>query len=321
MKTRFLFSKTGHLLFFMITYKYNICQLQKSFNFSGGIDMIARFESRTIHGHTHTSANKYKNLRNLPHWHMEHELVYVENGCAELMAGNNLYCMTEGMSAFIHSEDIHYIKGDNGSIIHIVKTDSEYMESITAARRLSSPVLQKEYGTAFAMEEISEELKNGMEYSGIIADSIATRLIAEIFRGEDSYISSETGAGRKHKKLFRLIAEEYSHITFEEAASYMNFSEPYFSKYFHKISGMTFTDYLNTLKVSAAVEKISQGKMSITEISIDCGFGSIRNFNRIFKKFTGYSPRQLPASYVFIYNSKDISEKGFNPTLNCTELL
>jgi xylan 1,4-beta-xylosidase len=73
--------------------------------------------------------------------------------------------------------------------------------------------------------------------------------------------------------------------------------------------------------VSEAVEKIKEKKMNMTEISISCGFGTIRNFNRVFKLLTGYTPKSLPDNYSNIYNFKDTDEKSFDPTLNCTEIL
>ena len=42
---------------------------------------------------------------------------------------------------------------------------------------------------------------------------------------------------------------------------------------------------------------IREGKNTITETAICCGFGSIRNFNRVFRDITGYAPRLLPADY------------------------
>ena len=115
------------------------------------------------------------------------------------------------------------------------------------------------------------------------------------------------------------ISNEYRTITFDEAAKYMYFSKPYFSKLFHNIFGMTFSQYLNTVRVASAIEKIKQGDMSITEISADCGFNTIRNFNRVFKDLTGYSPNNLPADYVFLYSLQ--KGYGLDPTLNCTKIL
>ena len=99
----------------------------------------------------------------------------------------------------------------------------------------------------------------------------------------------------------------------------MHFSGPYFSKLFHSIFGMTFTRYLNTVKVAAAIEKLREGNLSITEISSMCGFNTIRTFNRVFRSFTGYAPKDLPSNYVFLYSLKDGC--GLNPTLNCTKIL
>ena len=79
---------------------------------------------------------------------------------------------------------------------------------------------------------------------------------------------------------------------------------------------MTFIQYLNTVRIAAALEKIKQGRMSMTEISDSCGFNSIRNFNRVFKKYTGYSPKSIPADYVFLYSLQE--GYGLDPTLNCT---
>ena len=69
------------------------------------------------------------------------------------------------------------------------------------------------------------------------------------------------------------------------------------------------------------IPKELRKKMNMTEISISCGFGTIRNFNRVFKSLTGYSPKSLPSNYAYIYNFKDTDEKSFDPTLNCTEII
>ena len=59
----------------------------------------------------------------------------------------------------------------------------------------------------------------------------------------------------------------------------------------------------------------------MTEISIRCGFETIRNFNRIFKKYTGYAPRDIPGSFVLSSNIQTDDEQGTDPTLTESELL
>ena len=110
-------------------------------------------------------------------------------------------------------------------------------------------------------------------------------------------------------------------MTFDEAAEFMCFSKPYFSKYFRKMSGMTFSEYLNIVRVSAAVKMLSRGNMAIGEAALAAGFGTIRSFNRVFKQLTGCTPRELPKEQIFIESGMSAIEKGFDPTLGVTRVL
>jgi len=104
--------------------------------------MQARFERNIFTDTVHTSAHKYKNLQNLPHWHMEYELVHVFEGSAEVMINNNLFELSSGMSVFIHSKDVHYMKAPGESIVGVIKTDADLVKNIAKHKRLASPVLQ-----------------------------------------------------------------------------------------------------------------------------------------------------------------------------------
>ena len=82
---------------------------------------------------------------------------------------------------------------------------------------------------------------------------------------------------------------------------------------------MSFTEYINLLKVSASIECILQHDKNISEAAMMCGFNTIRNFNRVFKKITGYTPKELPDNYVIPY--KRHNEQGINPTINTTAII
>lgn len=102
---------------------------------------------------------------------------------------------------------------------------------------------------------------------------------------------------------------------------HMHFSRPYFSKYFVTHTGMTFSHYLNTVRVAHAAELLREEKHTVTEISGLCGFNTIRNFNRVFRDLTGYTPSNLPKDYTFTYLLKEYADSGFDPTLAGTEVL
>ena len=95
----------------------------------------------------------------------------------------------------------------------------------------------------------------------------------------------------------------------------------HFSEFFCARTGASFTYYLNTVKIAAATEQVAEGKSSITEISKACGFNTIRNFNRVFKELTGYTPSTLPKDYRFIRDLREYGDNGFDPTLHGSEIL
>ena len=54
--------------------------------------------------------------------------------------------------------------------------------------------------------------------------------------------------------------------------------------------------------------------LTMTAISVKCGFATVRNFNHVFKKITGYSPCMLPEDYQIDTGLKILWGEGFNPT-------
>ena len=283
--------------------------------------MIAKFEKKILTESGQNSTQKYKNLHNLLHWHMEHEIIFVSKGSIELNVDNKIYKLTDGMGAFIKSGEIHCISGTQDSITHVIKTSSSTVFRVTKGKKLKSPILESFEQIKKNFQDAEKELKSKKEYSGIIAEGLISCIAAMIFRTEEVLEDTLLKEDMKYMDLLNWITENYNNISFEDAAKHMNFSKAYFSKYFQNLTGMKFTRYLNILKVSAAIDKISEGKSNITEVSINCGFGTIRNFNRLFKMFTGYTPKSLPDDYVFVYTITQSDNIGFNPTLTCSEIV
>lgn len=285
----------------------------------GGIKVTAKLERREASSDTGVYICRYRNLVNLPHRHNEHELIHINIGPVTLMTANGAYTLDDGNSAFVHGGEIHCMRSDRGSDVSVMKIDPALIRKAAGKKKLLSPVIESDIPVIKAFDEIIKEQNTADEFSGIISGSIVLRLAAEIFRQEKTTEkeTNKSEANEKYKELIEMISERYAVLTFEEAADIMCFSKPYFSKFFHRAAGMTFSEYLNTVRVSAAMEMISEGRSSMTDIAIKCGFGTIRSFNRVFRELTGYSPSSLPKGYVFIGAGRE--EGGFDPTLGCTE--
>ena len=70
----------------------------------------------------------------------------------------------------------------------------------------------------------------------------------------------------------------------------LHISKYYISHLFSDKLGIGFIDYINSLRVSLACRMLRHTDRSVTEISAESGFGTLRTFNRAFQKQMGCTP-------------------------------
>ena len=94
------------------------------------------------------------------------------------------------------------------------------------------------------------------------------------------------------ERAFSFIYEHYNDpgVTLKNASDAAHLSKFHFSRFFRERTGMTFYTYLSRLRVNHVQELLCKTNMTITEIAYNCGFMSLKTFNRIFKTYTGVSP-------------------------------
>ena len=71
-------------------------------------------------------------------------------------------------------------------------------------------------------------------------------------------------------------------LTLGEVAEQVHLSKYYISRLFNQKLKLSFSDYLNMLRVRRATRLLENTDKKIADISEDVGFGSIRSFNRAF---------------------------------------
>lgn len=120
--------------------------------------MLANFEKRNYIGNERVWVGRYRNLNNLPHWHLECELIYVEKGCAVVSNNNQKYTLRSGNAIFLDSGDIHYIKSDNACIVSMALFDSSIIHGLQKKHRLKSALLAHSYPIEPCFLKIREEL-------------------------------------------------------------------------------------------------------------------------------------------------------------------
>ncbi len=81
-------------------------------------------------------------------------------------------------------------------------------------------------------------------------------------------------------------------ITLETAASVCHRSVYYFAHTFKAITGTTFLAYLTAFRLELAKKRMIETVAPLTEIALQCGFASVRTFNRCFSSHYRMTPSE-----------------------------
>ncbi len=94
------------------------------------------------------------------------------------------------------------------------------------------------------------------------------------------------------------MLENYNkEIRLADVADLVGMTEVAFSRFIKKRTGRNFIDSLNDIRLGHATRLLVDTTHSIMEICMVCGFNNLSNFNRIFKKKRGCTPREFRENY------------------------
>ena len=106
-------------------------------------------------------------------------------------------------------------------------------------------------------------------------------------------VETESSFPRYLEEILEYIHQNvHEKIQLKEVAEHIGITEGYCSKYIKKITGMSFVEYVNTIRINDSQRLLSNTNLGITEILEIAGFSSVATFNRVFKKATGKSPKE-----------------------------
>lgn len=103
---------------------------------------------------------------------------------------------------------------------------------------------------------------------------------------------------KRMAEVYTYIRENYfKSVTLEKISKIAHMSPFAFSRFFKKNCGAGFVEYLNRVRTNKACYLLRETEYQVHDIAVECGFGSISNFNKQFRKTEGISPRDYRSQF------------------------
>lgn len=113
--------------------------------------------------------------------------------------------------------------------------------------------------------------------------------------------TAQAGASSLEKALNFIQRNYRSSLSLQRVADKSGMSLSTFVRRFKKKTGMTFVDYVNSLRISSARSLLRNSDLSLLQISLACGYDNQCHFKRTFKKIVGLTPGQYRRSLKDIH--------------------
>ncbi|MBQ7886243.1 MAG: helix-turn-helix transcriptional regulator, partial [Clostridia bacterium] len=154
----------------------------------------------------------------------------------------------------------------------------------------------------------------------LLMSGMFVRIARFLLKGESP---ERSAAGHRHQQTMAVFLDVCTYIanhcaqklTLEQVAAYSGYSKYHFARMFKAYSGMSFYDFFLRQRVLLCEQLLSNPSLSVTEVALKSGFGSIATFNRIFKQYEKMTPteyrrlHQILSSANYPPQESAISEK------------
>ena len=245
------------------------------------------------------------------HYHPEIELVYVNEGSGKRLVGSH--------SSFYRNGNLIFI-GSN--LPHCGFTDTlENNQQETVIQMLPSFLGDRFFDLPefYQVKSLLERSQNGIVFHGndkrrigamveeLNGQAPITRLLGlmrilkelseaknyTLLNAEGYMLETKIEDNQRINLIFNFVRKEFQRpISLDEIADLVNMTKPAFCRYFKKITGKTFVEFVNDFRLTHASKMLHENQISILDICFESGFNNFSHFNKKFKAFTGRTPSQ-----------------------------
>lgn len=248
------------------------------------------------------------------HYHKELEILVILEGSLEVYVEEELHNMQKGDVLLIGSSQLHRDRtyADSG-LKYIVfqfdigqyfdPTTMPYIKYFSETRRPLSHLNyiftenQKAKRQLYdCVEEIYRESKTKGEGYEIAVSILIKKILLTLLRSDARKLlnhKDDTEILRLKPALDYIEQNINEKIQVEDASKIINISYYYFVKYFKKVMGMSFTEYVNYRKIKRAERILLTRDISISQVGETIGMPNMAHFYKTFRKYNDCSPSEF----------------------------
>lgn len=241
------------------------------------------------------------------HFHDRYEIYYLLSGERSYFIKDRTFFVKKGDLVLINPDDLHktidtgvpnhervllkfskeFISADNSALAELLIPlfEVNVIHFTLPAQSLVEDLLRKMF------QEI-ETRKNGFELS---LQSLLIQLLVFAKRylevNPPATLDHPSPVHRKISEIVQYLNGHYPEaVTLAKVSKQFFISSCYLSRTFKEVTGFTFIEYLNSIRIKEAQRLLRETRLKAGVIAEKVGFGSIAHFGRVFKTVTGQSP-------------------------------
>ena len=236
------------------------------------------------------------------HYHPEYELTFIVRGNGKRLVGDSYENFDEGDLVLLGPSLPHTWFTEKSSkenyraiVIQFSLNFIEPMLQYTEMADIRKLLKKADKGLRFSTQkskELSVHLHQILHTKGV--DSITSLLLLLQKLSNSRNISLTTPkfrhvAGNQNQQriniVFQYVQQHFKkNSSLQEAASLIHLSQSAFCKFFKRVSGKTFSDYVNDIRIAHACQLLIETDKPVAQIASESGFTSLTYFNRVFFK-------------------------------------
>ncbi len=241
------------------------------------------------------------------HFHQDIELLYLLEGTMELTTGDRKVTLEADDIIVINANKQHYYHASDNilfaQLMIAYNMVSDIFQTTEVIFWCDSTKGDNEHFVA--LRKVMKQLlnhylstKGNVANFGHIAlcyqvmDILSTNFLVQA--ADKEQMSDEDRFEYRIMQINNYIRANYQQqISLKDLAEKLYLSNGYLSRFFKKNYGMSFAEYLTSIRLYHVVDEIMYSDQPITRIAYDNGFTNAAMFNKSFKKTYGETPSEM----------------------------